>query len=137
MHHVLLHSPNTAVVLLTAFGNVPEAVRSMRDGAVDYLTKPVSFDELHTTSMRALERMTQTQMLAAPAAEPAAPAPMIPPPGTSIAALERMHLENTLVAANGNRTRAAAMLGISLRTMRNRIRAYGLPARTYAQRSHA
>lgn len=56
----------------------------------------------------------------------------IPTPGTPIAVLERMHLENTLAMFNGNRTRAAEMLGISIRTMRNKIKEYGLPPRRYA-----
>jgi DNA-binding protein Fis len=46
--------------------------------------------------------------------------------------LEKMHLENTLQLANGNRTHAAEMLGISVRTIRNRIKEYGLPPRRYA-----
>jgi DNA-binding NtrC family response regulator len=63
-------------------------------------------------------------------AQPAAPA--MPVPGTPISVLERIHLENTLALAHGNRTHAAQMLGISLRTMRNKIREYGLPPRRYA-----
>ena len=63
----------------------------------------------------------------APAASRALPAP-----GTPISVIEKMHLENTLALANGNRTHAAEMLGISLRTMRNKIREYGLPPRRYA-----
>ena len=59
-------------------------------------------------------------------------APMIPVPGTPISVLEKMHLENTLALVHGNRTHAAEMLGISLRTMRNRIKEYGLPPRRYA-----
>ena len=43
-----------------------------------------------------------------------------------------MHLENTLALTDGNRTHAAEMLGISLRTLRNKIREYGLPPRRYA-----
>ncbi len=46
--------------------------------------------------------------------------------------LERMHLERTLELTRGNRTHAAEMLGISLRTVRNKIREYGLPPRRYA-----
>jgi len=63
-----------------------------------------------------------------------APAPpsALPTAGTPIAVLERVHLENTLALVNGNRTHAAEMLGISLRTMRNKIREYGLPPRRYA-----
>jgi DNA-binding NtrC family response regulator len=61
------------------------------------------------------------------------PAPFaMPAPGTPIAVLEKAHLENTLALAHGNRTHAAVMLGISLRTMRNKIREYGLPPRRYA-----
>jgi DNA-binding NtrC family response regulator len=56
----------------------------------------------------------------------------LPPAGVPISVLEKMHLENTLVLANGNRTHAAEMLGISVRTIRNRIKEYGLPPRRYA-----
>lgn len=53
-------------------------------------------------------------------------------PGTAMRELERHLLESTLHATHGNRTRAAEMLGISLRTIRNKIREYGLPPRRYA-----
>jgi DNA-binding NtrC family response regulator len=53
-------------------------------------------------------------------------------PGVPIRDLERAHLESTLEMTRGNRTQAAEMLGISIRTMRNRIREYGLPPRRYA-----
>jgi DNA-binding NtrC family response regulator len=56
----------------------------------------------------------------------------LPAAGIPIAVLEKMHLENTLMLANGNRTHAAEMLGISVRTIRNRIKEYGLPPRRYA-----
>jgi DNA-binding NtrC family response regulator len=56
----------------------------------------------------------------------------MPAPGIPISVLEKMHLENTLALAHGNRTHAAEMLGISLRTMRNKIKEYGLPPRSYA-----
>jgi DNA-binding NtrC family response regulator len=52
--------------------------------------------------------------------------------GTPIREIERQHLENTLALTDGNRTHAAEMLGISLRTLRNKIREYGLPPRRYA-----
>jgi DNA-binding NtrC family response regulator len=52
--------------------------------------------------------------------------------GTPIRTMEKQHLENTLALTDGNRTHAAEMLGISLRTLRNKIREYGLPPRRYA-----
>jgi DNA-binding NtrC family response regulator len=68
-----------------------------------------------------------------PVQRPAIAAGSLPAqPGTPISVLERIHLENTLALTRGNRTHAAEMLGISLRTMRNKIREYGLPPRRYA-----
>jgi len=49
--------------------------------------------------------------------------------GTSLREAERQLLERTLEATGGNRTRAAELMGVSLRTIRNKIRCYGLPAR--------
>jgi len=56
----------------------------------------------------------------------------IMPAGTPIWQVEKMHLEKTLALTDGNRTHAAEMLGISLRTLRNKIREYGLPPRRFA-----
>jgi DNA-binding NtrC family response regulator len=52
-------SPGTAVILLTAFGSVPDAVTAMRDGALDYLTKPISFDQLQITAAKVMHRAKQ------------------------------------------------------------------------------
>jgi two-component system response regulator HydG len=38
-------SPGTSVVLMTSFGKIPDAVGSLRGGAVDYVTKPFDPDE--------------------------------------------------------------------------------------------
>ena len=61
-----------------------------------------------------------------------APAASVAPAGTPIWQVEKLHLEKTLALTDGNRTVAAEMLGISLRTLRNKIREYGLPPRRYA-----
>jgi DNA-binding NtrC family response regulator len=71
----------------------------------------------------------QTRSKRAPISTAVAP---VVTPGAPIRDLERAHLESTLEMTRGNRTQAAEMLGISIRTMRNRIREYGLPPRRYA-----
>jgi two-component system NtrC family response regulator len=43
------------VIILTAFGTVETAVEAMKRGAADYLTKPVSRDELRLTVGKALQ----------------------------------------------------------------------------------
>jgi DNA-binding NtrC family response regulator len=50
--------PDTPVILLTAYGDVPAAVAAMRDGAFDYITKPFDNQELRTRVGRALELRT-------------------------------------------------------------------------------
>lgn len=51
-------------------------------------------------------------------------------PGVSLGEMERKLVEITLVATGGNRSRAAELLGVSLRTVRNKVRSYGLPSCT-------
>jgi len=67
-----------------------------------------------------------------PAANKPVPTALPLQAGTSMRELERQLLETTLQLTGGNRTRAAEMLGVSLRTIRNKIREFGLPPRRYA-----
>lgn len=46
------------VILLAAFGSIDDAVAAVRAGAADYLSKPVSIDQLRVSLSRALERRT-------------------------------------------------------------------------------
>lgn len=46
MRHIRQRDANTAIVMITAHGNVALAVAAMKAGADDYLTKPVSLEEL-------------------------------------------------------------------------------------------
>ena len=39
-------NPETPVILITAFGTIEAAVAALKQGAVDYLTKPLNLDEL-------------------------------------------------------------------------------------------
>jgi two-component system response regulator AtoC len=47
--------PEMPVVLLTAFGSVDTAIQAMKQGAFDYIPKPVNLDELILTMKRAVE----------------------------------------------------------------------------------
>jgi DNA-binding NtrC family response regulator len=53
------HFPQTAVVVLTQYGTIDNAVEATRLGAADYLTKPFHVDELR----RKLDRLVRAQML--------------------------------------------------------------------------
>src|SRR5512134_2348715 len=48
-------SPETSVIMMTAFASVGSAVEAMRAGAVDYITKPFLNDEIRLTIRRLLQ----------------------------------------------------------------------------------
>ena len=48
-------NPDLAVVLLTAFGSIDQAVAAMKDGADDFITKPVDLDQLELRVEKALK----------------------------------------------------------------------------------
>jgi two-component system NtrC family response regulator len=54
LHAVRASSPETAVVIMTAYGTIETAVSAVKAGAADYLAKPLNLDEL-------LHRMHQIQ----------------------------------------------------------------------------
>ncbi|MBL8732586.1 MAG: sigma-54-dependent Fis family transcriptional regulator [Planctomycetes bacterium] len=58
LHEVQARHPETAVVLLSAFGSVQDAVSAMRQGAADFLGKPFASDQVLVAIERALEKAT-------------------------------------------------------------------------------
>lgn len=48
--------PETEVIVMTAFGSVETAVRAMKQGAYDYLSKPFAIEEVVLLTQRALEK---------------------------------------------------------------------------------
>jgi len=63
MRSVRTSAPQTAVILLTAFGSVPEAVEAIHGGACDYLTKPISFDQLQSSVNRVMQRVPEASIV--------------------------------------------------------------------------
>ena len=50
------YSPNTEVVVITGHSSIDSAVRAMREGAFDYITKPIALEELSIVIEKAYER---------------------------------------------------------------------------------
>jgi DNA-binding NtrC family response regulator len=132
-----------AVVVMTAFGAIDSAVDAIRAGAQEYLTKPIHFDELLLTVERAMENRTIGVASASsgvvrsdgdvveashlpssvrPVAGVIQSSPLIP--GATLAEIERYAIIETLKATGGSTSRAAEILGISVRTIQYRLHQY-------------
>jgi two-component system response regulator PilR (NtrC family) len=55
LEEVSLRTPETLVVIITAYGSIDSAIAALRKGAVDYVLKPVDFNELLTKVRRLLD----------------------------------------------------------------------------------
>jgi len=62
--------PQTLVVMITGYGSIEQAVRAVKMGAYDYLTKPVMDEELNSLVGRALEEHRRLEEKEAPAEQP-------------------------------------------------------------------
>ncbi len=55
LHELVQRHPACNTIMMTAFGSVESAVNAMKQGAFDYLTKPIKTDELLVTIDKALK----------------------------------------------------------------------------------
>ena len=92
--------PDVPVVLLTAYGDVPLAVRALKSGAADFITKPWDNDELTSKLRNVLEAQQQL---------------------ASLDEVEMEHIRRAVDRADGNLTAAANILGLTRQTLYNRL----------------
>ena len=55
---MLKQNPLITPIMVTAYGNVENAVAALKAGAYDYIVKPIDFDKFLPVIKRALERQT-------------------------------------------------------------------------------
>lgn len=92
--------PDVPVVMLTAYGDVPLAVRALKSGAADFITKPWDNDQLTYKLCNVVEAQ-QT----------------LPP----LDEVEMEHIRRVVDRADGNLTAAAKMLGLTRQTLYNKL----------------
>lgn len=114
-----------AVVMITAFGDVPLAVEAMKRGAEDFITKPWDNDELIEKLHKAIakrDRSMEEQRLMAEAH-------IIKErekdqEGMTLDELKTQHIKRIIKEVNGNLTLAAERLGINRQTLYNQIKKF-------------
>ncbi|MBF0338408.1 MAG: response regulator [Nitrospirae bacterium] len=55
--------PDCELIVITGYGNIDLAIQSLRNGAIDYIEKPVNMDEFHAALGRAQEKLSEKDML--------------------------------------------------------------------------
>jgi two-component system, response regulator RegA len=96
---------NTRIVMLTGYASVATAVESIKLGAVHYLTKPATADEV----VAALHR-EEGDASVEPSEQP-----------LSVKRLEWEHLQKVLTRHNGNISAAARALNMHRRTLQRKL----------------
>jgi DNA-binding NtrC family response regulator len=100
--------PHTPFLLITAYGEISDAVEAMKAGAENYLVKPVNPTALLAEIRECLESGPGDQG----------------PPCEPLEEMERAAIERALGQCGGNRTHAAQALGISVRTLQRKLKAW-------------
>lgn len=120
----IMESPDPpAVVMITAFGDVPLAVEAMKLGAADFVTKPWDNDTLIDTLRRAVGRNREARSRR----------DLVERAGRivereddeAVMSLDRLkltHIRRVVDRCGGNLSQAAAILGINRQTLYNQLR---------------
>ena len=102
LRQALQEKPQLRTVILTGYGSISSAVMAIKLGAVEYLTKPLSVDQL-ILALRG----------------EASPAPSTPVP--SLDNVEWDHIQRVLTQCDGNVSEAARRLNMHRRTLQRKL----------------
>ena len=118
-----------SVVMMTGFASVPDAVGAMRQGAFDYVSKPLEADDVSLVVARALEHRASRAKPAATGPASAGPAVATDFREAVLAARDRAS-HDYLVALmrdfHGNVTRAATQAGMTREGLHRLLKKYGV-----------
>jgi DNA-binding NtrC family response regulator len=120
----------TPIVAIVNGNDVRQAVDAMKSGAADCLVKPLDPDDVRALVTHILNAGPSSGVRSGNGdvgKEVGRRANIDIPPDTSLEDLERAAVEQALVQHNGNRTHAARTLGISVRTLQRKLKAWGMP----------
>ncbi len=126
-----LHQPRTPFLALTDGHNAGAVIDAMKSGVADCLVRPVDQDDLRSSAMHLAREGKQlgssTSSTRKESVNGNQRSHINIPPDTSLEDLERAAVEQALFQHHGNRTHAARTLGISVRTLQRKLKAWGMP----------
>ena len=117
------------VIVMAGGSSVQNAVDAVNAGAVGYLAKPAREETIEIAVNQALEVLRLRRENESFRSEIRKLRSAIGGPVFNLDELERCAIDRALAETGGNRTRAAKLLGISERTLRNKLNAPKVAAR--------
>jgi DNA-binding NtrC family response regulator len=124
--------PETPFVLLTDGTGTEEARRAVEVGVTGFISLPSDSGDISMQISKWLDQDQQAEQHRhdenhsnGAAARPDLASAIRIPPGTTLEDLERVAVEQALTLHHGNRTHAAKELGISVRTLQRKLKAWG------------
>ncbi len=112
-----------AVVMITAFGDVPLAVEAMRLGAEDFITKPWDNDVLITTIRRAVVKNRKDNKQKRTLSEAAGIFERVDSERRmTLEEIKLAHIRRVVDECGGNLSQAADALGINRQTLYNQLK---------------
>lgn len=125
-----LRQPSTPFLMLADGRDVNSAVEAMKHGAADCIVKPLDSGELRSAALQLVNSRGAASGLGSDRNSSSSPrrrSTIDIPSDTSLEDLERAAVEQALLRHHGNRTHAARTLGISVRTLQRKLKAWGMP----------
>ncbi len=61
LREALLRKPQPVCIIMTAYGSIPSAIEATREGAFDFIQKPLNLDQLELIVQRAVEKKQLTE----------------------------------------------------------------------------
>lgn len=123
--------PSTRFLFVSGAFDVGQVVEAVKLGAEDYFTKPYNTSDLLRRVEECVAAMHEnaTRSLGDFDSPSGTPERDFKPLGhLTLEQLERLAIEHALRRAEGNRTRAANALGISVRTLQRKLKSWGAGA---------
>jgi DNA-binding NtrC family response regulator len=120
-------SPDIKVIIITAYGSIPNALAAIREGAYDYIEKPFCPERVEILIEKLVERqklieenLSLQKKLFENVINKSSPLER------ELRQVEKEHILNILAQTKGNYAKAARVLGISRMTLYNKAKAYGI-----------
>ena len=122
---------DTEVILMTAYGTIGDAVRAMKHGASDYLTKPFDTDDAIAAIENAIVRRQRPTEAPRAAASNIASLPYREALASERDRATREYLVALLADVSGNVTQAAERAGIERESFHRLMKRHGIRAEDY------